>query len=541
MARAVVFAAVLLAAAVALASASPKASALRMPVVFSSNMVLQRAPQSARVWGWANAGVTVTVSIAGQTHTATAGSDGSWLATLNPVGVSSTEYTLAVTDSQGGSVSLSNVLFGDVFLCSGQSNMQFTVSMVNNASAEIADSIHYPLMRVFSVAQKASLTPLYDVKSKAPYQWGVSSPAVIGGPDWQYFSASCYFFGRTLYQQLAGSIPIGLVDSDWGGTYVQAWSSPDALSKCNSSDAIDAAVKAYGLEAFDAAALNFDADAWADKDAVKPLDDPTPFTLTPAAAEADADPSPNTPSVLWNGMIVPLLHMRFAGAAWYQGEANSGAPVPYACQFPAMISDWRLKFGLQLPFYFVQLAPFLGDTSFPALRWAQTAALALPNTGMAVAMDLGDPGSPEGSIHPRDKQTVGLRLALNALALQYSVSVPYAGPSVASWGSYESDGVTTFTVAFASNAGDSKLSMRGTENCELCCIDSPWMWLNNQTQQWIPIAPESVTFSGLTATVTVATNGADCAAVNYAWQTYPQCVLYNSARLPAPEFALSNQ
>jgi sialate O-acetylesterase len=157
-----------------------------------------------------------------------------------------------------------------------------------------------------------------------------------------------------------------------------------------------------------------------------------------------------------NGMIYPLLNMRFAGAAWYQGEANSQYPVPYECQFPAMITDWRAKFGLELPFFFVQLAPFIPADGavgqFPALRWAQQSALALDNTGMAVAADLGDPGSPYSSIHPRLKQEVGFRLMAQVLPVMYPdlPPVPFRYPSVASWELSPGDepGVWMYTLGF---------------------------------------------------------------------------------------------
>ncbi len=276
---------------------SKAAQSLRLPVALSSNMVLQRAPGNSVIWGWTAPNTMVTAKIAGQSIDTRSNANGEWTITFNPVDATwNNPQTLTITDTAGGAITLTNILFGDVILCSGQSNMQFTVSQAFNASTEIADSVNYPNLRVFSVAQNASYTPLDDVASKAPYQWGVSSPKVIGGPDWQYFSASCYFFGRGVYKAL-GDIPVGLVDSDWGGTYIQAWSSPDALSKCNQTES--------------------EAEAVTETDDGAEHKDWSYFAVDKSRV---FEPSPNTPSVLWNAMIHPLLNMRFAGAAWYQGE-----------------------------------------------------------------------------------------------------------------------------------------------------------------------------------------------------------------------------
>jgi sialate O-acetylesterase len=216
----------------------------------------------------------------------------------------------------------------------------------------------------------ASLAPLDNVGLGANYSWGVSSPETVGGPDWSFFSATCFYFGRSLIRE-DSSVPIGLIDSDWGGTIIEAWSSPDALSKCPSRRSA-----------------------------------PVPDSLF----SVEAEPQPNTPSVLWNAMIYPFLRMRLAAFVWYQGEANANDPNHYECSFPAMIDDWRAKFNeTSLPFFFVQLAAYPDNTTdFAGLRIAQEvryctglwgfpvlltqrsqAALQLKNVGMATAIDLG--------------------------------------------------------------------------------------------------------------------------------------------------------
>ena len=175
---------------------------------------------------------------------------------------------------------------------------------------------------------------------------------------------------------------MGLISTNWGGTYIQPWSSPDALAQCVTTN-----------------------DYYPD--------------------------NRNQPSLLWNAMIYPLLNMRVKGAVWYQGESNAKDPEGYSCMFPAMINDWREKFKLRLPFFFVQLAAFPdGQGIFPAFRYSQTAALNLSDVGMAVAIDLGDPGSPYGAIHPRNKSEVGRRLALQAQRIVYKKNcLLYTSPS----------------------------------------------------------------------------------------------------------------
>ena len=192
--------------------------------------------------------------------------------------------------------------------------------------------------------------------------------------------------------------------------------------------------------------------------------------------ELSDPPSPNTQTVLWNGMIAPLLPMRFAMAVWYQGESNRANPAPYACRFPAMIEDWRAKFGLPLPFFFVQVAAYAaGGANWPILQVAQTAALSLPQVGFATAMDLGDPTSPEGAIHPRDKQTVGARLVRSILAVAYNKPLVHVGPQVASLAATGN----TVTIKLVPDATSQGLALRSTEGCDYasggCCQQNPFM------------------------------------------------------------------
>jgi sialate O-acetylesterase len=321
--------------------------------------------------------------------------------------------------------------------------------------------------------------------------------------DWGTMSATCYFTGRGLYKALGGEVPIGLVASDWGGTRVEAWSSPDALAKCPSAEEEDAAV-----DSSDAAIL---------------------FN----------DPDPNNSSVLFNGMIAPILPMRFKLATWYQGESNAADPNGYMCKFPAMISDWRVKFNLTLPFFFVQVAAYPdGGANWPQLQIAQTAALELDNMGMATAMDLGDPTAPEGSIHPRDKQTVGARLVLSILDVVYGQSVVSTGPIPQAFSMSASDSLTVTMTLMASTTTGS-VEFQGTENCNTsggCCAENPFElgtnkgnWYRAETAS---IAPPNV----IAVSISQLADGGEIVAIRYAYEAYAQCALYNTAGLPMTPF-----
>jgi len=351
-----------------------------------SHMVLQRAPQRANIWGWSSAGDHIVLNLNDTSYNTIAASDGAWNILLDPTAAGG-PYTISVSGSSGTKAMLDDIYFGDVYVCSGQSNMQFTVHSAFNATEEIQAANNFPLIRVFTVGTgTTSATPLSEFTTISQ-GWSVASSASIGAGDWSEFSAVCWFFGRDLFDKL--HVPIGLFSDNWGGTPVQAWSSPDALKLCPTS------VVSVG--------------------------------------------GPGDPSNLWNAMIVPILPMTITGATWYQGEANAGNSNYYACAFPEMIKDWRLKWGGEtkknFPFYFVQLSTWASnDVNSEALvRLSQMYATQLPNVGMCTAMDSGDPTSPFGDIHPRYKQIVGERLSLSALAIGYSQPIQYKGPEATQW------------------------------------------------------------------------------------------------------------
>ena len=362
-----------------------------LPAFIASNMVLQRAPARAAIWGHnAKAGETVTVQLdetrldktrqdeilaspsstgAGtNTWTVKANGSGGWLVRLDPQQASAKNHTITISFSLTVRRRvLVNVAFGDVYLCSGQSNMEFSTNHAFNASAEIKDAARYPGLRMFSAAHAVANTPQTDVPDKtggagvyAASPWAVSSPgafAPVGEKDFSYFSAVCYFFGRDVYTQLGASVPIGLVASAWGGQAIQVFSSPDALNDTTCGGTNITSTIPFNARASAAAsnnvsgsnALRAEVEAEAEAESGIP-------TASAGGARLQGNGDGVTESQLWFAMLAPFLHMRFAGAVWYQGEDNCWAAHQYACLFPAMISDWRLKFtNPAMSFFFVQV------------------------------------------------------------------------------------------------------------------------------------------------------------------------------------------
>jgi len=508
-------------------SGGPCAEFELMPEFIDSNMVLQRAPARARIWGEnAVPGETVSAVLNGvHVWNSTVSADGNWAVQMAPQ-EASTGHTLTV----GFSVSkrrqvLSNVAFGDVYLCSGQSNMEFSLSTAFNATAEIADSGNYPGIRMFTAALTVADSAQTDVDDKtggagvySNSSWAVSAPGAFSSAGFSWFSAVCYLFGRDLYKALDGKVPIGLVATDWGGQTIETFSSPDALSDTTCGGTVTQPSTALSTPS-------------------KPFTAPDPSVHSLQVTEESIEranignelggtsPIYPQPSELWYAMIIPFAPMRFAGAVWYQGESNAGSPHRYSCTFPAMISDWRKKFELpEMSFFFVQLAAYSRQNYAP-IRNAQMTALQLPKTGYAVAIDLGDRHSPVTSIHPRRKQEVGRRLALAALAVQYGMDVVSTGPVFAS---AVADPTQKFmTISFEQNTAVS-LHKAPTADCDqvgtaLCCDESPFEVLTT-SNQWVRA---NYTIDMEVVVLFLPANASVPPAARYAWEAWPQCSLYN--------------
>lgn len=398
---AIVLCAVSMCASVALSAAS--APTIRMPHIFGDNMVLQSGPATP-VWGWAKPGDKVTVSLGPQKQTATVGKDGKWTVTLKNLAESDVPTTMTVS-YKASSVTIKNILIADVWVGSGQSNMDFWTAGATNAAEEMAKA-NYPKIRIFKVAMKFSGQPRDDVDG----QWQECNPQTIVG-----FSAVLYFFGRDIY--LKTGRPLGLLQTCVGGTNIERWMSPESFntSPILADFAKNIAAKDADYRAMMSAKMDT-IDFWL-KNTREAIAQGKPI---PAAPIPD-HPQDNA-TTLFNGMVYPIIPFGIKGAIWYQGESNGNENESYLVKTQALVGGWRKLWGRgDFPFYWVQLANYLqpndnpgGDTGWGGCRDAQRRALAIPNTGMASAIDLADAGNPD-DIHPKNKQDVGGRLALWAL------------------------------------------------------------------------------------------------------------------------------
>ncbi len=340
-------------------------------ILFSDGAVLQRE-QNVPIWGTANDGEKVTVDFAGQTATTTA-QGGKWKVELKPLKAGG-PFSMKI--SGDNEVTVNNVLVGEVWVASGQSNMEWTLNASFEAEIE-KPKADFPEIRMITAKKVASLVPLNEIEGS----WQVCSPQTVGG-----FSAVAYYFARDLHAKLG--VPVGIISTSWGGTPAQAWTS------------------AEGFEGYP------ELKGYADQ--------------LKAAAEKPPEkgPGPHFPGALYNAMIAPVVPYGMKGVIWYQGESNAGLSKEYQTLFPAMIADWRTKWKMgDFPFLYVQIAPFKGQP--PEIREAQFLTLAKSkNTAMAVTTDYGD----ANDIHPKQKEPVGHRLSLAARALAYGEKIEYSGP-----------------------------------------------------------------------------------------------------------------
>jgi sialate O-acetylesterase len=528
-----------------------------LPKIFSDNMVLQRN-QPIQVWGWAKASESVTVTLNGATARTKADKNGNWKLSLKAMSHGG-PYELIVKGKN--IITLRNILIGDVWVGSGQSNMEWTIKDTNHAKEEIANANH-PQIRLFTVPKAMS----FDVeKDLTGGQWLECNSSTLGD-----FSAVAYFFGRKLNADL--NIPIGLVNSSWGGTNIQTWMSWDVMAGKDEYRKLDIATlreaakempekqrkfseaianekgkleKWYDANTADGWKKitlpklweqteigNADGVVWFRKEFTVSAEDIGKSTTLHLGPIDDADETyvngkqvggmngwnidrhyaiagnilqpgknvlvvrvydgaggggiygapdklyldvnnkridltgewqykisvlnteyglqsagPNAyPSQLYNAMIAPIIPMPIKGVIWYQGESNTGEAGKYQKLFPELISNWRTKWNQQFPFFWVQLANFMAPDSLPvssdwaALREAQSMTLSLPSTGQAVIIDIGE----ANDIHPRNKQDVGLRLALSALKVAYNQNVVYSGPVYKSMQKVDNKLVLTF-------------------------------------------------------------------------------------------------
>ena len=621
--------------------------------LFTNNMVLQQK-QKIPVWGTAEPGGEVVVTLNGQQVKTITTDDGKWSVDLSPVEAGG-PYELIIRGEN--EIRIYNVLVGEVWICSGQSNMEMAVDMegssVYNSKEEVVNA-NYPNIRLFMVDKAMANIEQDNFTSDG---WKECSSETISD-----FSAVAYFFGRHLHNKL--NVPIGLIETAWGGTVVEAWTSANSLKNINEfTDEIDdlklnqqerrekeisynkpqkawidevneklsdEGILAHGYNKYGYNSENwktlevpktwedqdikFDGVMWVKKDItipeewqgkeltlnLGPINDfditwfngkqvgskpgvgmfrtynipkellkdgkneitvlildignnggiyGEPENITIGCSEEEPislvgkwkykmenfDPSilshppnwpgvsqQNRPTVLYNGMIKPLLPYGMRGAIWYQGESNADRAVQYQKLFKALINDWREVWGQgDFPFLFVQLANFMSIKSEPTnepwanLREAQTMALELPNTGMAVAIDIGN----EIDIHPKNKQDVGKRLALNALAIVYGDDIPYSGPM------YKSMNIVESKIRIQFDHTNNGLKAKGSSELKGFAIagaDKKFVWAEAKIE-----GDEVVVWNAKVK---------NPIAVRYAWASNPICNLYNGAELPASPF-----
>jgi len=343
---------------------------------FQDHMVLQRAPQRAIVWGYADSSnASITLRMNNQIHTTVSLSESIWSVTLDPVsdeGPFDIHVSQSLTNGTNVTITLHDILFGDVWICSGQSNMQMSVIDVFNGTEEINNAGNFTKLRLFTVALIPSASPIEELLGMW-LNWSVASPQSVGGPSFTYMSAVCWLYGRMIHQALNGR-PMGLIATSWGGTNIELWMPPQALQDCKISNGN----------------LNI-----------------------------DGAPTLNN-SNLFNSMIYPFTRMTIYGVIWYQGESNAEHNRDkYSCAFSKMIEYWRMVWyartngstDLQFPFGFVQLATFENNSmivgGFPWIRWHQTFDVGyvpnnvVPKVFMAVALDLRD--DPNRSVQEKNK------------------------------------------------------------------------------------------------------------------------------------------
>ena len=486
----------LLCVTLVLACVSMLHAEVSLPKVMGSHMVLQR-DKPLHVWGSGAASEAVTVELHGGHATTTVDELGRWSVYL-PAQPAGGPYTLTVRGAN--TITLEDVMLGDLWFASGQSNMEMPLvgfgadTPVKDSAKEIAAANH-PEIRLMSVMRKGASYPLEDVIEATP--WSRCTPETA-----KNFSAVAYFFGRAIQQK--EKVAIGLIDSTWGGTPADAWTSMDGLSAdAGLMPVFSAWASMIGKETDGVRMDEAEAEAKAKG-------------LTPPARGWHPQLISYQPAALYNAMVAPFTPLPVRGVIWYQGESNSAlnrAPL-YGRLFPAMIEDWRKHWGdEEMPFLFVQLAGFTStpQEDWPTIREAQRQALRLRNTGMAVTIDIGS----EHNVHPPDKETVGERLALKARAISYKEAVVASGPMFLR--ATPADGA--LMVDFSGAAG---LMARGgaVKGVEVAGADGVFVAAD------AAIVGERLEVRGV----------ASPRYVRYAWKNFPEANLYNKEGLPASPF-----
>lgn len=460
---------------------------VKLPKVIASRMVLQQK-LPITIWGTADKGEEVTVSIGDNTSSTKAGEDGKWSVKLKEMDAGGPHEVVIKGKNV---IKLTDVLIGEVWVASGQSNMEWSVWASDNPQQEVS-AANFPTIRLFHVKKVPSVLPAAEIvlEHERPDKqldsgWSECSPQTVGS-----FSAVAYYFGRELQKDL--KVPVGLINTSWGGTAIEPWTPIVGFESVESLKPIAEQVKAQ------------------------------------QAKPEGVNPNPGAPMNLYNGMVHPLVPFGIRGAIWYQGESNRGQGVGYEQRMHALINGWRSVWGQgDFPFLFVQLAPFkyvkppMTDPNYllPQVWEAQTKVLAMKNTGMAVTTDITN----LDDIHPKNKQDVGKRLALWALAKTYGKSdLVYSGPL------YKSMKVEGHKIRIEFDHIGGGLKSR-----------------DGKPLSWFTIAGKTGDFVDAKAeiegnTVVVSSDGIpEPAAVRFGWSELAEPNLMNAEGLPAGPFRTS--
>lgn len=494
----------LLLVSLTLAAAFCASADVALPHILADHMVIQRG-QPVHIWGKASPDEAVTVTFRGAAQSTKADALGRWSVSLGP-GDAGGPFALTVKGNN--TIAFSDVLVGDVWVASGQSNMEFRLRQADNAAAEIA-AAKYPKIRRTLIDRKVADYPMEDA---AGQPWTDVNPENAAGA-----SAVAYFFARHLQEKLGG-VPIGIIETFWGGTPVEAWMS---LRGIGADPALMPIFSEWAKaeEAWPVAQATYEKQL-ADWNAASTAAKASGGAVPPQPAMPNTRPGgPFVPAGLYNGMIAPFIPYPIKGAIWYQGETNANANPNgaslYARAFQGMIRDWRRAWGEgDFPFLFVQLANYKSSPAWADLREAQRQTLSLANTGMAVIIDIGNPDN----IHPTNKQDVGLRLGLAARAVAYGEKIEYSGPVFI----HAAREGATLRAWFDHTTGGLKAKGGALKGFEIAGADRKFV-------------PADARIEGTSIAVS-NTSVAAPVYLRYAWADNPDCNLYNGEGLPASPF-----
>ena len=483
---------------------------IKLPAIIGDHMVLQQK-QADPIWGWDTPGAKITVTFAGQTKTTEAGADGKWLVKLDPGTANDQAQSLKISDDTQ-TIEVADVLVGEVWMCSGQSNMGFVLRDDWNGDLEVA-AANYPKLRLLKVPNLGTQQLQDDIKAS----WKASTAQSAAG-----FTAVGFFYGRYLHQILG--VPVGLIDNSWGGSAAEAWVRRASLEQDpRFAGLMKRTIQDETYKQSDKAKADYTAAMEKYK-----IDSAKATAAGQPAGRAPQSPASwlsgnQRPGNIFNGVVNPARGYGLKGVIWYQGESNANRPAEYAELFPFLIEQWRKEWGQgDFPFYWVQLADYMkaeaqpGESNWAALREAQTKTLALTNTGQAVIIDLG-----EGkNIHPKNKHDVAARLVRWALVKDYGFKFPCRSPEFKSLEIKENHVVVKF------DCFGSKLRTFDVDEAvgfAVCGSDHVWHWATGKL-----LGGDRVELTCAEVKTPVA--------VRYAWANNPVCNLTSLEGLPVTPF-----